>query len=172
MQTTSSTPARGSWLARRAAPLALARALPMVETQLRDAQVSGMGFLHLVLMDPGLPPGAAAFEEAILLEHSIGERARWDSDDAAFARAKARLSWQHGMDGQLLLTRLAHRLAPGDSLLRGGVCLDGIVVGVSGAEPWYDEAFGLVLAACLRAEVQRLAAEAARQGLLAVPDGR
>lgn len=53
--------------------------------------------------------------------------------------------------------------------------MDGIVVGVGGAEPWYGEAFGPVLAACLRAEVQRLAAEAAEaagQDLLAVPDGR
>lgn len=171
MQTTTS-PGAGSGLARRAAPLALARALPLIETQLRDAQVSGMGFLHLVLMDPALPFGAAAFDEAVLLEHSIGERARWDADYAGFARAKARLSWRHGMDGQLLLTRFAHRLATGDSLLRGGVCLEGIVVGVSGAEPWYDEAFGLVLAVCLRAEVQRLAARAAQQGLLAVPADR
>ncbi|GHC84467.1 hypothetical protein GCM10007320_28910 [Pseudorhodoferax aquiterrae] len=46
------------------------------------------------------------------------------------------------------------------------------MVGVGGAEPWYGEAFGPVLAACLRAEVQRLAAEAAGQDLLAVPDGR
>lgn len=56
--------------------------------------------------------------------------------------------------------------------------MDGIVVGVGGAEPWYGEAFGPVLAACLRAEVQRLAAEAAEaaeaagQALLAEPDGR
>ena len=45
----------------------------------------------------------------------------------------------------------AHRLRAGDSLLGGGVWLDGIVVAVSGAFDWYDEAFALAIAAQLRA---------------------
>ena len=166
----ASRPPAGSWLARDAAQRAIDRALPGIEAQLHDPDVSGTGFLHLVLMDPGLPPGSVAFEEAILLEHSVGERARWDADYARFARAKAQLSWRHGTDGHVLQSRYPQLLLPGDTTLWGGVCLDGIVVGVSGAQPWYDEAFGLTLAAYLRAEIKRSAAACAERQVLFAPE--
>jgi hypothetical protein len=162
-------PATGSWLARQAAQPALARALPAIEAQLRDREVSGTGFLHIVVMDPGIAPGTAAFEHAILLEHSIGEPAHWDADYAKFARAKALLSWRHQLDGHMLQTRHPQWLQAGDTMLWGGVCLDGIVVATSGAHPWYDEAFGLMLAGLLRAEIKRLAALHAAAGMLFVP---
>ena len=38
-----------------------------------------------------------------------------------------------------------------DTVLTGGVCIDGIVVGASGAFPVYDEMFAGTLAVCLRA---------------------
>jgi hypothetical protein len=164
-----STPPVGSWLARDAARRALDRALPGIAAQLGDPEVSGTGFLHLVLMDPGLPPGTVPFEEAILLEHSIGDRDRWDADYARFARAKAQLSWRHGVDGHVLQSRYPHLLLPGETTLWGGICLDGITVGVSGAQPWYDEAFGLTLAAYLRAEIKRSAAAASEQKVLFAP---
>lgn len=159
----------GSWLARQAAHLALARVLPLIEAQLQDPQVSGTGFLHIVLMDPGRPPGTSTFEQAIVLEHSIGEPARWDADYAKFARAKALLSWRHQMDGHVLQARHPQWLQAGDTMLWGGVCLDGIVVATSGAQPWYDEAFGLALAGYLRAEIKRLAAGHAAAGVLFAP---
>lgn len=130
---------------------ALRLALPMIEPACRNPQVCGAGFLHIVIMTPGVGPGQAAFEDAILLEHSIGDRSRWDADYAGFARAKARLSWETGMDGSLVQALQPHRLKAGDTLLWGGVCLDGIAVGVSGAFPWYDEAFATAIAANLRA---------------------
>jgi hypothetical protein len=167
--TSGSTPAPGSWLARDAAQRALDRALPGIAAQAADPEVCGTGFLHIVLMDPGLPSGSVPFEEAILLEHSIGDRDRWDADYARFARAKAQLSWRHGADGHVLQSRFPHLLLPGDTTLWGGVCLDGIVVGVSGAHPWYDEAFGLTLAAYLRAEIKRNAAAFAGQNVLFAP---
>ena len=40
---------------------------------------------------------------------------------------------------------------------RGGVALGGIVVGVSGAQPWFDEAFAGCIAHCLRALAKRRA---------------
>ena len=166
----ASRPPAGSWLARDAAQRAIDRALPGIEAQLHDPDVSGTGFLHLVLMDPGLPPGSVAFEEAILLEHSLGERACWDADYARFARAKAQLSWRHGTDGHVLQSRYPQLLLPGDTTLWGGVCLDGIVVGVSGAQPWYDEDFGLTLAAYLRAEIKRSAAACAERQVLFAPE--
>lgn len=159
----------GGSLCREVARLALDRALPGIAAQVADPEVCGTGFLHIVLMDPGLPPSAASFEEAILLEHSIGDPALWDADYAAFARAKARLSWRHGTDGHVLQSRYPQLLLPGDTLLWGGVCLDGIVVGVSGAHAWYDEAFGSMVAAWLRAEIKRSAAAHGAANVLFAP---
>jgi hypothetical protein len=147
-----------------AAREAVAMALPMIEQALCSTDVSGTGFLCIVVLDPGLTPANARFEEAVLLEHAIGDPARWDADYAAFARAKARLSWQHGSDTQAVQSSVPHRLRTGDTLLCGGVCLDGIVVGVSGAFPWYDEAFAVAVAANLRAIAKRRHAEALGAG--------
>lgn len=130
---------------------ALQMALPMIEAQMRNPEVVGSGFLCIVVVDPALAPGCVPFEEAILLEYAIGDRLKWDADYAAFARAKAKASWEQGIDGHLLQTLRPHRLAEGDTLLWGAVNLDGIVVGVSGAFPYYDEAFATAVAGCLRA---------------------
>jgi hypothetical protein len=140
---------------------ALRMAMPMIEAAMPNRRICGSGFLYIVIMDPALGPSEARFEDAILLEHSFGDRSAWDADYAAFARAKARLSWQHGMDGHRVQATRGHALREGDSLLWGGICLDGIVVGVSGAFPWYDEAFGAAIAANLRA-IAKDRAEAAR----------
>jgi len=134
-----------------AAREALQMALPMIEPQMRNPEVVGSGFLCIVIVDPALKPGSVPFEEAILLEYAIGDRMKWDADYAAFARAKAKASWEHGLDGHALQALKPHRLSEGDTLLWGAVNLDGIVVGVSGAHPYYDEAFATAVAGCLRA---------------------
>ena len=134
---------------------ALRMALLMIEPAVRDTLVSGCGFLHIVVMDPALGPRDVPFEEAILLEHPIGDREKWDADYAVYARAKAGLCWRHGMDGAVLQATRPHLLRQGETLLWGGVNLDGIVVGVSGAFPWFDEAFATAIAANLRALCKR-----------------
>ena len=152
---------RGSRFAdESAAHQAVALALPMLQQAVHQPEVCGSGFLAIVVLDPGLSPADASFDSAVLLEHTIGDRQRWDADYTTFARAKARLSWESGQDTQRLQALGAHRLRTGDSVLGGGVWLDGIVVGVSGAFPWYDEAFALAIAANLRAiaRQRRLAA--------------
>lgn len=152
MTTTSRPPAAGSRYADAdAAREALRLALPMIEPLMTDQNVCGSGFLCIVVMDPALTPADARFEDAVLLEHAVGDRTRWDADYAAFARAKARVSWRSGQDSHRVQTARAHCLREGDSLLWGSVCLDGIVVAVSGAHPWYDEAFATCIAANLRA---------------------
>ena len=133
---------------------ALGMTLPMIEPALRDKQVSGCGFLHIVVMDPAIGPRDTDFENAILLEHSIG-RDEWHADYAMYARAKARLCWRHGMDGATLQACRPHLLQAGETLLWGGAFLDGIVVGVSGAFPWFDEAFAMAIASNLRALCKR-----------------
>lgn len=142
---------------------AVARTLPFIQAALADPAVSGLGVLHLVMVDPAVRPGAGSFEHAVVHEHSVGDRDRWDVDYAAYARDKARLSWRHGMDSRRLQWMEPHRLEADDSLLWGGVCLDGLVVAASGAQPAWDEAFALAVAACWRGLALQ-AAEAARGG--------
>lgn len=144
-------PGGSHYITRLAAQEAVAMATPLIEAGMRDPQIIGSGFLHVVVMDPGLPPGAAGFEEAILYEHSYGDREHWDADYAAFARGKAKLAWLHRMDSHRLQTEFPHLLRKGDSLLTGGVWLDGIVVAASGAFPWFDEVYAGTIALCLRA---------------------
>ncbi len=149
---------RGSWYADQACALrAIALALPAIEAAVARSEVSGGGFLSIVVVDPALSPGDCTFEEAILAEHHIGDRTQWDADYNAFARAKARQAWRHATDTHRVQVLQPHRLRVGDVAVWGAVCVDGIVVGVSGAHPWYDEAFATMVAASLRALVKEAA---------------
>lgn len=130
---------------------AVEMATPMIEVGMLDDRIIGSGFLYIVVMNPGVLPSEASFEEAILYEHSFGDRLRWDADYCAFARAKARLSWLSGMDTHRVQTAMPYLLRGGDTLLWGSACLDGIVVAASGAFPWYDEVYAGTVALCLRA---------------------
>jgi hypothetical protein len=132
-----------------AARRALEMALPMIEPLMREPDVVGSGFLYIVVMDPAAE--GDDFDAAVLLEHAVGDRSKWDADYAGFARAKARLAWRTRRDGQAVQACSPQLLREGDTLLTGAVCLDGIVVGVSGAHPYYDEAFATCIAGCLRA---------------------
>lgn len=130
---------------------AVALVLPAMEAARLDARVCGSGFFCIVVLDPALDPEHTSLDDAVLLEHALGDRQRWDADYAAFARAKAALAWRERTDSAQVQQRLPHRLRASDSLLAGAVWLDGIVVAVSGAYPEFDEAFALAIAAQLRA---------------------
>ncbi|MCA3182942.1 MULTISPECIES: hypothetical protein [unclassified Cupriavidus] len=136
--------------ARRAVELAL----PMLERSLEDKGVGESHCLHIVIMDPGKPYGACAFEQAILYEHSLPSRDRWDADYAHYAREKARITWRTLIDSGQLMDRAPHLLCTGDTVLSGAIVLDGIVVAASGANGWYDEAFSRCVASLLRAVVR------------------
>ena len=173
MNAPSNAPRGSAFADAQAAARAIDLALPMIEPALRDPAVSGGGFLYIVVMDPGLGPADGSFERAVLAERAAGgPRERWDADYAAFARAKARLAWRSSAGGHALQALRPHALREGDSLLWGAVCLDGIAVGVSGAHPWYDEAFATAVAANLRALAkQRHAAARAADRLVAAAAG-
>lgn len=119
---------------RRADPALAAKAieiaLPLVERAMRDPGYGDSGFLHIVMLDGS----------GVLFEHSVGDRAKWDADYAAFARAKAERS-------------LAKR-ADDDA---GAVWLDGVAVGASGAFPCFDQAYAGTVALWLRALARRRA---------------
>jgi hypothetical protein len=125
--------------------------MPTMEAAMDSREAGASGFLYVVVMRPGVAPGALAFGDAILYEHAVGDPAGWDADYGAFARAKAELSWRTGLDSHVAQQLKPHLLAHGDSLLPGGIVFEGIVVAVSGADPWYDEAFAGAIALLVRA---------------------
>lgn len=125
--------------------------LPMIKSSMESREAGASGFLYIVVMRPGATPANSNFNDAVLYEHAVGDRTRWDANYGAFARAKAELSWRSGMDSHLVQQSRPHLLAEGDSLLWGGVVVHDIVVAVSGADPWFDEAFAGSIAMFVRA---------------------
>jgi hypothetical protein len=136
------------------AKLAVELSRPMIEAWRKNRDIVGSGFVYVVIMDPALHPGDCAFEDAILYEAAFGDPTTWDAAYDQFAREKARLSWEHGLDGRKIQTERPYALKQGDSLLCGGICLDGIVVAASGAFPWFDEALAGSIALWLKALTQ------------------
>jgi len=151
-------------LDRAASEEAVQLALPSIQEALRRPGVSGEQVLHLVILDPRARPGDATFDEAVLHEHSVGNPDTWGADYRSFARAKAELAWRCGGDTHLIQELRPHLLQRGDTLLWGGVCRDGLVVGASGAHPWFDEALANIVAGFLLAIAQERARAARENG--------
>lgn len=107
-------PQSGSYfIDRRAAEKAINLSLPMIHEAMKLKEVGESGFLYIVVMDPLLTPANSSFEEAILYEHAVGDRNKWDADYAAFAHAKARVAWCTGFDGHLVQELRPHLLTAG-----------------------------------------------------------
>lgn len=147
------TPLPAYW-ERDAAQEAVQLARPMLDAALSNTSVGESGFLHVVVMNPLAQPGSCEFADAILYEESIGDPAGWDADYGAYARGKARVSWRTGLATHEVMALKPHLLQAKDSQVWGSVCLDGIVVAVSGANPWFDEAFAAAVASLFKAVVQ------------------
>lgn len=154
---------------RHAAERAITLAMPMIDAAMQLKEVGESGFLYIVVMDPLLTPANSSFEEAILHEHAVGDREKWDADYGAFARAKARVAWRTGLDGHMVQELKPHLLTARDTVLWGSVVVDGIVVSVSGANPWYDEAFAGTVAMCLRALAKAGIADKRKEDLFLPP---
>ena len=161
----SQTATRPGLLDAAAAEDAVRLALPSIEAALKRPGASGEGVLHIVVMDPQARAGEVPFEDAVLYEHSVGDPAAWGADYRSFARQKAALAWRLGRDTHLVQELQPHLLAKGDTLLWGGVCRDGLVVGASGAHPWFDEACANAVAGFLLAIAQERARGAREKGL-------
>lgn len=145
-----------------AAMLAVELVMPMIQLGLETKRIGESGFLYIVIMNPGRHSGECRFEDAVLHEHAVGDRSAWDADYALYAREKARVCWVHRRSGHELRACSPHLLRDTETGVWGGVWLDGIAIGISGADPWYDEAIGLSIAAALRA--------VAKQRALACPE--
>ena len=150
------------FLNQNAARKAVELALPMIQNAVDSKLIGESGFLYIVVMKPGVTPATSSFEEAILYEHAIGDTSKWDADYRGFALAKAKVAWKTGLDGHTVQELKPHLLEAGDTTLWGSIVLDDIVVAVSGADPWYDEAIAGTVAFCLRAQAK--AGIAAKRG--------
>lgn len=137
--------------------------LPMINAAMDSREAGASGFLYIVIMRPGFTPFHGSFKDAILYEHAVGDTSKWDADYGVFARGKAEVSWRTGMDSRLARETRPHLLAQGDSLLQGGVVLHELVVAVSGADPWFDEAFAGSVIMTLRALAAKKLAELGNQ---------
>ena len=133
--------------------------LPTINAAMESREAGASGFLYIVIMRPGLTPADGSFKDAILYEHAVGDTSKWDADYGVFARGKAEVSWRTGMDSRLVKETRPHLYAKGDSLLQGGVVLHDLVVAVSGADPWFDEAFAGSVILVLRALAAKKLAE-------------
>lgn len=136
---------------------------PLFEQSVATTRFGESGAAHVVILTPGVPETAGA-DSPVLYEESFGTPATWDADYAAFARAKARLAWRARRDSGCVPTVAPHLLQGGDTLLAGGIYLDGVAVGVSGMHGWFDEALASSVASFLRALARREIA--ARHGKL------
>lgn len=153
----------------RIAEEAIALAEPTLKALLAVPGVSGERVLHIVVLDPAATPGARV-EAAVLHEHSIGDPRRWGADYARYARAKAALAWRLQRDTQRVQDDAPHLLARGDTLLGGGIARKGLVIGVSGAQPWYDAACAGIVAELMLALAQQRARDLRAAGALSVED--
>jgi hypothetical protein len=123
--------------------------------------------LHILALKPGVPYEANT-TLPILWEAQVGSPSEWEWDYRKFAEAKARLSWRTGLSSREVLQSKMHLIEKGDTVYYGSVVMDGLIVGVSGVQEYFDEMFARMTAAALCAKMVRNAGEFAKQDK--VPD--
>lgn len=109
--------------------------------------------MHIVVMDPLKKPWEASFEEAILLEKSLSDKAGWENPYADFALAKARQAWRDGSDNARKQLLAPATLAAGEIVHYGSFEYQGVIVAASGVEPWFD----LLVSGWVALAIQQLA---------------
>ena len=134
-----------------AAAQAVTLVMPMIERALADEAVGGGEGLHVVVLDPAADPRRDPFERAVLYELTLGDEAASNSHYAGEARTRARLSYQTGLSAREAAILAPYLLPEGRSDVWGSVVVDGLVVAVCGANPWYDEAFAGAIAHAFQA---------------------
>lgn len=81
------------------------------------------------------------------------DRSRWEYAFDDIAAGKARLALRERMDTRRIVRECPHLLRPGDVARAGGVYLDGLAVGASGVDPYWDEMFAHMIAVAIKAVV-------------------
>jgi len=94
--------------------------------------------LHIVVMDPTIKPWESDFNDAILVEQSMGKPNEWTIKFDELARNKAQQAWRSGSANINNQTLHPSSLREGDVLFYGSFVYGDIVVGCSGVQPYYD----------------------------------
>ncbi len=81
---------------------------------------------------------------------------QWSAPYREIAMAKATLSAEYSRDTRDIISRFPHVIMGADIKYPGGICFEGIVVGVSGVESHFDEMIGVWFAAAIRAVARHL----------------
>lgn len=144
-------------LTKEVATKAVGMVMPAI-LALMDCSVLKRRDLHIVIADPTFQPTPSSdcptLREAwdkggILHEHSMGEKPSWAHPYHRIARSKTYLSWRYGLPSQIIQARMPHLLEDGDTKHFGSAVADGLVVGVSGVQPYFDQMIaGWILEAC------------------------
>ncbi|WP_375748975.1 hypothetical protein [Vibrio sp. HN007] len=94
--------------------------------------------LHIVVMDPSIKPWESSFEEAILVEASIGSPEEWTIPFDEFARKKAKQAWRNSVSNTQIQNIHPASLKDDDLMFYGSFVYGDVVVACSGVEQWYD----------------------------------
>ena len=97
-----------------------------------------------------------SFKENCLLVTGFGDPDAWELDYERIALSKAEKSVRTGISSAVVEP---HYFREGDTPYWGSVALDGIVVGCSGVEGFYDEMFSMWIAAAIKALCKKRIAE-------------
>jgi len=121
--------------------------------------------MHVVVLQPGIPYTDDA-ELPILFEVSFGDKDDWDKwggkSYQEFAYGKARLSWRTGFSSREVVLTKPHLLRHGDCRLWGSSVYGGIVTGISGVQPFFDEMFATMTSAAMLGEADYYADQMAQ----------
>jgi hypothetical protein len=128
----------GSMPGKATIDVAVAMLRPVIEAAIADTDVSADRALAIVVVD-----GAHA-DDGPLAEYGFGAAGHTRVDYSVYARDKARIAAHERADTSVVREREAQK-GSADLPLVGGVHRRGVTVGVSGAMPWFDEAFGVML---------------------------
>lgn len=90
-------------------------------------------------------------DDIILAEHSVGDPKEWEWDFKAIARDKAFQTRKYGMPNQIIVERAPWLLHGTSFPFWGSACRDGLVVGASGVQPWYDQMLSEMVASVIAA---------------------
>ena len=135
--------------------------LPGIKKAMNDGAV-GRRHMHIVCLRPNTPYSEKA-GLPILFDHSIGDPEDWQQWEGKsykdFAQAKARISWRTGMSSREVVMCQPHLLVKSDTILWGSSILNGVIVAVSGVQPYFDEMFATMTAAAVIGEASHYAHE-------------
>lgn len=133
---------------------AIALVEPLIRRTMQSRSVKRKD-LHIVILDPT--------DGLLLTEYSFGDSSRWEHPYHLIARSKALVAMRAKADSITVQTHMPWKYREDETPYGGGVYRDGIVVGVSGVQWYFDQMFAEMIAAALKAFcIEKMQAELAK----------